>query len=183
MMDDWRKRSWLLLFVGVLVLSCATTRKATEPAPEAATVPPSLSFDESFDPLTLDDEDIRIEEEELPQAGEVPATPATGARLEVPVEANRLINGFRVQLLATKDIETATLAKKEAEFTFAKDSLGIYIEFDSPYYKLRIGDCKTREEAERLRDIARTKGYPQAWIVRTKVWSNPNLPKTPTENP
>ncbi|NOX37288.1 MAG: SPOR domain-containing protein [Calditrichaeota bacterium] len=183
MMIDWKKGSLLLLFAGILMLSCATTRKATEPAPEAAKAPPSPLFDESFDPLTLNDEDIRFEEEKVPETGEPATTPATGKGPATRVEANRLINGFRVQLLATKDIETATLAKKEAEFTFAEDSVGIYIEFDSPYYKLRIGDCKTREEAERLRDIARTKGYPQAWIVRTKVWSNPNLPKTATENP
>ena len=88
-----------------------------------------------------------------------------------------MVDGFRVQLFATKDIESATVAKKEAEFVFTDDSVKLYIEFDSPYYKLRIGDFQNRDNAEAFREIAREKGYSSSWIVKTKVWSNPFLPE------
>ncbi len=182
-MMDWKKGNLLVLGVCVVMLSCATTRKSVEPDTRSAPSTPGPAYDESFDPLTLQDEDLSFEEAASPVEREQPETGTPGGEAAARPKVNRLINGFRVQLLATKDIETATLAKKEAEFTFAGDSVGIYIEFDSPYYKLRIGDCRTREAAEQLRDLARSKGYPQAWIVRTRVWSNPNLPKTAAENP
>lgn len=166
-----------LLFLILLLGACASGKKVVkEPSPSEAE---AAAIDESFDPLTLNDEDIAFPEPpsqkaKTPVSGQTPspsAPQATAGKLE-----NRLVDGFRVQLFATKDIESATIAKKEAEFAFAEDSVNIYIEFDSPYYKLRIGDCTTREAAEKLREIARSKGYPSAWIVRTKVWSNPPLP-------
>ncbi len=163
------------IIIFLLFFSCATTRKSTKPPVEKAE---PTTYDESFDPLTLNDEDIQFPKEEpkVPQ----PTPESQPLKTEIPPakvgEENQLVEGYRVQLLATKDIESATIAKKEAEFAFAEDSVNVYIEFDSPYYKLRIGDCKTREEAERLREIARRKGYPSAWIVRSKVWTNPPVP-------
>ena len=55
------------------------------------------------------------------------------------------------------------------------DGYNIYVEFDSPYYKVRIGDFTDRDKATEFREIAREKGYPSPWIVKTKVWSNPSL--------
>lgn len=163
--------SLLSLFILVLV-SCSSTKKVTVSG-EAET--PSPRYDESFDPLSLNDEDIEFPEEEARVPEET--SPSTEIQFPQPQqEENRLVDGFRVQLLATKDIESATIEKKEAEFAFAEDSLNIYIEFDSPYYKVRLGDFKTREEAENFRNIAVEKGYTASWIVKTKVWSNPPLP-------
>jgi len=50
------------------------------------------------------------------------------------------------------------------------------LEFDSPYYKVRLGDFHIREEAEEIREIVRSRGYPKAWIVKSKIWSNPEFP-------
>lgn len=165
------KTGIIFLLLIVFMFNCTSSRKTTRDENQDKETP---KYDESFDPLKLDDEKIEFKEE---------AEGATNQQLVFPVEnnqqiledENKLIDGFRVQLYATKDIESATIAKKETEFVFVDDSLNIYIEFDSPYYKLRIGDFKDRDKAEVFREIAREKGYPSSWIVKTKVWSNPTI--------
>lgn len=126
----------------------------------------------------VQDEDIEFPVSKTPvQSGEqLPLEEGSDTQLSVVVE-NKLIEGFRVQLFATQDIEKATLEKKEAEFSFTEDRVPVYIEFDSPMYKVRIGDCATRDEAEQLRELARRKGYSTSWIVKTKVNTVPNLPQ------
>lgn len=145
------------------------------------------SVNEAFDPVKLNDEDLTFPEKDLQLSATrplpLPGDRQTGDRQDNPVTPppgpaveNRVIDGFRVQLFATKDNQAATLEKQEAEFVFSPDGVGVYIEFDSPMYKLRIGDCRTRDEAEELRELARQKGYPTSWIVKTRINTNPTLP-------
>lgn len=158
------------IFLITLVLSCSSTRKATrDDTPEKE----SPQYDESFDPLRLNDDEIVFKEEPKPITRN-DRVDRIDTSLEPVEKADKLVDGFRIQLFATKDIESATIAKKEAQFVFANDSLNIYVEFDSPYYKLRIGDFRDRDKAEQFREITREKGYSSSWIVKTKVWSNPS---------
>ncbi|MCB0259884.1 MAG: SPOR domain-containing protein [Calditrichaeota bacterium] len=153
----------------------------------------SSSVNEAFDPVKLNDEDLTFPEKDLQLSGARPlplpgdrkndALPAPPPAGPAPAVENRVIDGFRVQLFATKDNQAATLEKQEAEFVFSPDGVGVYIEFDSPMYKLRIGDCRTRDEAEELRELARQKGYPTSWIVKTKVNTNPALPQMNRSGP
>lgn len=172
-------RKLFLLSILVLVAGCASGKKAVQPSPEKnRSEKPASPYDESFDPLSLNDSDLTFPEKKNDNSEEGKHLSEGKNAVQSPQEKpNQLIDGFRVQLLATKDIERATVAKKEAEFAFGDSPVNVYIEFDSPYYKLRIGDCQTREQAEALRDLAQQKGYPSPWIVRTRVWSNPQLPE------
>ena len=45
----------------------------------------------------------------------------------------------------------------------------IYIIFEAPNYKVRIGNYIDREDAEEVRNFLTNKGFPSAWIVRTKI--------------
>jgi len=123
-----------------------------------------VGADESFDPVTLNDEDLSF-----PDKGSS-VNSGTTTETEVKTESKpRRIDGYRVQLFASKEIDKATQEKKEAEFVFNGDGIGVYIEFDSPMYKVRIGDCASRDVAEDLREMARKRGYPTSWIVKAKV--------------
>ena len=51
----------------------------------------------------------------------------------------------------------------------------VYMDYHAPYYKVRIGNCLTRYEAEQLQQLAIQKGFADAWVVRTKV--KPNVQK------
>ncbi len=161
----------------IFVFGCAGTRQK---APSPPSAKETSQMDESFDPLSLNDEDITFPESEevLPNESSF-ESPVEQENL--PAEENKQVDGFRIQLFSTKDIENATRAKNIAAEQLSDLNEQIYLEFDSPYYKVRIGDFKTREEAERVRDIVRSRGYPKAWIVKTKVWSHPQN-QVPTES-
>lgn len=165
----------------LFLLGCSSSSKVT--APERETESNVPQYDESFDPLMLQDEDIEFPKNSAEVANvETLPLPETPAAPPPEAQANREVDGFRVQLFASKDIERTTLEKSEAEFVFAREGVAVYIEFDSPMYKVRIGDCRSREEAEQLREIARRNGYPSAWIVKTKVNTNPLLPRETPES-
>lgn len=74
--------------------------------------------------------------------------------------------GWRVQILATTMDKQARDAQREAVVKFSE---GVYIIYDPPMYKLRVGNCETREEAQELRKFAVALGYRDAWIVRDKI--------------
>jgi uncharacterized protein YpuA (DUF1002 family) len=83
------------------------------------------------------------------------------------VERTEKVMGWRVQLYSCSDLSDAEY--RRAQFQSALDSISVELIFDSPTYKLRIGNCITREEAESLRDYVRTIGMPDAWVVRDYV--------------
>ncbi len=138
------------------------------------------NMDEKFDPLSvpLDDEVVireksaknsHINELALHLDTNKPSLMDTAAMLQ------KKTDGYRVQIYATGDREQAYFLKDEALQIFGKNHINVYIEFDAPYYKIRIGDCPTKEEADRLRRLARSKGYNKAWVVKAMVYEFPEL--------
>jgi len=77
-----------------------------------------------------------------------------------------IIEGFRVQVLATSSQENADRLRYELAIEYGKD---IYIVFDAPNYKVRIGNFIDRRMAEKLRLELINKGYPSSWIIRTRI--------------
>jgi hypothetical protein len=80
-----------------------------------------------------------------------------------------IIEGFRVQVLATSSQENADRLRYELAIEYGKD---IYIIFDAPNYKVRIGNFIDRRLAEKLRLELINKGYPSSWIIRTRIEPN-----------
>ncbi len=87
-------------------------------------------------------------------------------RSKAAVDSGRMVEGYRVQLLATREEEVARRARADARTYFPENS---YLLFDNPYYKLRLGDCLTRTAADSLQQRAMSKGFPGSWIVRSQV--------------
>jgi len=152
---------FILIIVAMLLFSCAGTREPVKEEPVKETRP---QYDESFDPLSLNDDDIII-------AASTVKTPDQNSPVEKIEEpkVQREATGYRVQILATKNIETASLFEQEASERF--DPLGhhTYLVFEAPLYKIRLGDCKDRAEAEILRDTAVEYGYRESFIVKCKI--------------
>ena len=80
-----------------------------------------------------------------------------------------IIEGFRVQVLATSSQENADRLRDELAIKYGKD---IYIVFEAPNYKVRIGNFIDRRLAEKLRLELINKGYPSSWIIRTRIEPN-----------
>ena len=80
--------------------------------------------------------------------------------------ASIVIEGFRIQLFATRDRFNAE--KFQIDLGKIYDNK-IYVIFEAPNYKVRIGNFIDRNRAEKVRSEFSKKGYPSAWIIRTKI--------------
>ncbi len=169
MIQHFRKSIFFLVFL-IFLFGCAGTKKQTGEQPPSGE---KIELNESFDPLLLDDEDIKFEKKSKPSETIAPLNLPPEQKATIPI--NELVDGFRIQLISTKDLESATKAKLIAEEQFSDLQINFYLEFDSPYYKVRVGDFKTRDDAESIREVIRSRGYPKAWIVKTKVWTHPEI--------
>ena len=76
------------------------------------------------------------------------------------------VEGFRIQLLATQDRFNAEKFKSELEKIYKNK---IYIIFEAPNYKVRVGDFINRKSAEEMRKNLSKEGYTTAWIIRSKI--------------
>ena len=77
-----------------------------------------------------------------------------------------IIEGFRVQLLATKE---ASKAEQLQKGLLGNLNQNIYIVYEAPNYKVRIGDFIDRRKAENLRKEMIKEGYTSACIIRTRI--------------
>ena len=152
----------------------------------------SSSMVEDFDPLTLDDDDISPEDIRSlwmapPRVKPSPRrtradSQAVGSSMKdtmggvfSPPDSETVgrtggavedVSGWRVQLSAYRTLEEAEKAVEEVHRRF---DVPVYNEFEAPWYKIRIGDCWTEVEADKLMREARRKGYPDAFRVRTAI--------------
>ncbi|OQY29943.1 MAG: hypothetical protein B6244_01405 [Candidatus Cloacimonetes bacterium 4572_55] len=78
----------------------------------------------------------------------------------------RTVPGFRIQIsaMSTKD-GAMTSAQNAAD----RLNLKGYVEQDAGLWKVRMGNARSRQEAEDIRDYIRNNGFPDAWIVDTNV--------------
>lgn len=85
--------------------------------------------------------------------------------------------GFRIQVFATTDIDEANTVRDSLLSILATDS--VYVVYDAPYYKIRVGDFLSRPQGNALLKILTEHGYKDAWIVADRVSRNP-LPRHQT---
>jgi len=86
------------------------------------------------------------------------------------------IDGYRIQLMmqsGNNALEQADEIKKE--FEEINPQIDTYVTFREPYYRLRVGDFRTRLEAMEFLENIRRK-YPQAWVIKDKI-AFPDLKK------
>ena len=74
--------------------------------------------------------------------------------------------GYRIQIFEST---VSSIARAEAKrFQNILDD-SVYIDFEAPLYKLRIGNYIERKKAERAIESIRRLGAKDSWIVRTKI--------------
>jgi hypothetical protein len=86
------------------------------------------------------------------------------------------LQGFRIQILATNNFDDANATRNTFSLTFPE--LWVYLVFEAPTYKIRIGDFLNRTEAKKLLDQFQSQGFKTAWIVPDRIIRN-QPPKPP----
>ena len=108
----------------------------------------------------------------------VQADPGVRALLQKRLEMNReaargafiAVDGFRVQIFSGPDRSTAYA--EQARFKNLHPLTGAYISYTQPNYKIRVGDFRTRLEAEKFLHALRP-AFPSLFIIAEKI----NLPR------
>ncbi|MFH1008023.1 MAG: SPOR domain-containing protein [Candidatus Latescibacterota bacterium] len=166
---------WVLAGAMVFMLSCGGQQRPLQKTG-------SQEQHEHFDPMSLDDDvslaDILGTEsspaqktEEFPGMGT--ENPSKNEDTESPADSTQVeavqmeeTSGWRVQIFASDQFGAAQKAKEAAMAAFG---VPVYVPFETPYYKVRIGNCRSLAEAENLVREAKRKGYRTAFRARTTI--------------
>ncbi|MDI6808909.1 MAG: SPOR domain-containing protein [Candidatus Eisenbacteria bacterium] len=74
--------------------------------------------------------------------------------------------GFSVQVFASSTSDGAVTFASEARGRFSQP---VFIVFEEGLYKVRVGGCLSRQEADELKARARDMGYADSWVVAPGV--------------
>jgi len=82
---------------------------------------------------------------------------------------NYAIDGYRIQIFEESGNKSSTRAREVmAEFSTKYPDIPVYLTWQAPNFKVRVGDFETRMKAEGfLHKIERS--YPIAWVIRDKI--------------
>jgi hypothetical protein len=157
----------VVLLVATLLSACSSSHRtsdntrSTSGQKQEGEKAPLSTYEATFQPSAYDEAPEVVEQQLAAQQ-----EPSDLRRDSVAVEEETL-QGYRIQIFASSRIDEALLAKQTAAQLITTDSL--YIVFDPPVYKLRVGDYRTRLDANRALASIIQKGYPDAWIVSDRI--------------
>ncbi|MBN2413141.1 SPOR domain-containing protein [candidate division KSB1 bacterium] len=129
-----------------------------------------MEMNENFDPLSLGDYITDIPEKKDSKTSFYDINQFIKGDAQDSVNSGELVSGYRVQLISTRNEAEARTVKLDAMLSFPSH---IYMIFDNPYYKIRVGDFISRFDANELQEIAVKKGFNEAWVVKTNVYKQP----------
>lgn len=172
-----QKNIYKLLLVFILALglySCQKAATRTSPADEQATT----TTERGFDPLDLPSDNV-IVPKQFPQKGEISGSgvvskesmmtdDSTGIPVEdLPDSADSLNNqAYRIQIFSSKVYGEARHEAKIAEEIFDRP---LSIDYEVPYYKIRVGSFQSRDQAEEYQMKAKAAGYTNAWVALVNI--------------
>jgi hypothetical protein len=163
-----------LLCAGLMVVS-ALTAGCTSSKPTRVEEKPKQSqpaekklllseYEATLNPVEFDRE---IEAVQKLQGGEQKDPKSLEIPMDSMIVQEEVVQGFRIQIFSSSNVDETTLMKNLAVEKFVGDS--IYVVYDAPVYKVRIGDFVNRYEAnQRLPEFVE-KGYRDAWIVPDRI--------------
>ncbi|NOX37458.1 MAG: hypothetical protein GXO78_07970 [Calditrichaeota bacterium] len=89
-----------------------------------------------------------------------------------------LVDGYRVQIFAGRQISQAQKVAQRARQANL-DSVYLVHDAGDGLYKVQVGDCRDRDAAHILLDRLYYAGFPDGWIVETKVRVPKRRPSVP----
>ena len=78
----------------------------------------------------------------------------------------KLVKGYRIQVMISENLEDLIEVKNNLEKIIKEK---IYIQFELPNYKLRVGNFSNRKKAELYLSKIIRLGYKSAWIIPTLI--------------
>ena len=87
------------------------------------------------------------------------------------IDSSKLVttstSGYRVVVLSTDDLQSANELKSELYFKINEKN--IYLDFEPPFYKVKVGDFTNLQEANNLKFKLNQLGYKDARVISESV--------------
>lgn len=167
MSNVWSLQPLLLAVSICFWVGCAAPSKATRES-EDNTKEFLEKYEKTFTPADYDI-DVAIvrseEKKEFSKGEQVRPAPRT--------EELEIVPGFRIQVSFSEDIERANQLRDELSSKLPEE--WVYVVFEAPYYKVRVGNFLTRPDANATLRTLVSVGYKDAWIVPDRVYKEPPL--------
>jgi hypothetical protein len=148
----------------LLILSCARWPWGVKEGD------PRIRGEEQFDPLGFPQDTMIITQEEPGEKRKDNSEfwKENEIRSEESEDKGELLprKVYRVQFFATKYPDEASRVAESAANQFSQKT---YIDYKTPYYWVRMGDCETKEEAEILLNKIKSWGYNESWVVEVEI--------------
>ena len=114
---------------------------------------------------------VVVDAEELPDASPPETTAAASGTPSAPEpppvpDPRDFTPGWRVQIFASHSLQLADGKAKEFGAVFDEP---VYLEYEPPFYKVRVGDFLVKRDAETYRDRIAGRGWSGAWVAETLV--------------
>jgi beta-phosphoglucomutase-like phosphatase (HAD superfamily) len=155
-----------ILLLPILLVGCSSSKQTTHVESGESVSDDFLArYERTFDPTEYDPDPSEIEALIHRHNDETDA--------EDPAEAvePELAPGFRVQVLSTQEIQRANDMRDEVSQRLPDE--WAYVVYDSPYYKVRVGNSRDRIGAGQLLRRLNSLGYRDAWVVPDNVIKHP----------
>jgi hypothetical protein len=179
----------IILLAGLTLTSCAVRRVEPEEQKSGEKAPTEMPFDPLASPAdrVIVPEEYPIESPQLAQATDTLATHLQAAYGQIDSTATAEPSEvYRVQIFTSRLYTEANRERAIAEEIF---NLPVYLDYEVPYYKLRVGDFTMRGDAEDMLPEIKAIGYRNAWVARVilrvkeapefNLSEEPILPETP----
>jgi hypothetical protein len=150
------------LVLAISLLGCSSSKEETK---KKETFEEFLArYEKTFDPSKYK---VPLNLEEISSKKNVTTSPLDSLYISTLPET---LAGFRVQVMFTQDIDQATQMRDSLNVLLPDD--WVYIVFDSPYYKVRVGNYLDRPSANKMVRVLVGKGFKDAWVVPDVVIKN-----------
>jgi hypothetical protein len=161
----------------MLVDGCGASRDAKRDQGNEIEVKPGTQaplgvYERTLNPSDFDEDVAQVKETQPDSLKPVPDEVAGSDSVIVEEVATQ---GFRIQIYASKKIDDATAVRATAATQFPEDS--VYVVYDPPVYRVRIGDFPTQVDASRRLPSVASQGYPDAWVVADRILLRKSSPR------
>lgn len=160
-----------VMMIGGLTLAGCGSSRGTSPQADTWDEPWEVRVESPLDTVTVAEDPYAATS---PQSGggfsESPAEPIASSEVAPkpadPAPASQVFTpGWRVQILASSSMVNAEELAQRARGRFTE---GVYVEYEPPLYKVRVGDFMTKAAAKQMVTRAQAEGF-DAWVVETLV--------------
>ena len=169
-----KKRDFIFIVLLILYLSCAGGKNTVKEEDEKGKPEDVVK---TFEPLSMLKDDVDIpppkwEAKEIDYELLLPPELKIADALAISLE--EMVQGWRVQIGIFTTVDDAIeIADKARDLL----DVAVYLEFDAPRHKVRVGDCNSRKDAMVLFEKVKKLRFFDALIIPTRVYKYPELRK------